>query len=271
MLRRIKKERYKMIDIEKASIAFSEYVKPYDITNGKIELKIKHTFRTVEVAKKIAEDLNLNEEQKLLAELISLLHDIGRFEQLRIYDTFKDKDSIDHANLGVKILFEDGLIRNFIENTKYDDIIYKAIRNHNKFKIEDGLNNEELLQARIVRDADKTDIFRVFVEDIEKNNNVLYNYKEIAKETISPKVMENFEKYEQADRNKFDRNIDSYINIISFIFDYNYITGLKIIKEKNYIERIMQPICIYKETKEQMKKVIKIADTYINERIEKGS
>lgn len=260
-----------MIDIEKASKAFSEYIKPYNINNSKIRLKIKHTFKTVEAAKEIAENLKLTKEQTLLAELISLLHDIGRFEQLRIYDTFKDKDSIDHADFGVKILFEDGLIRKFIKDTKYDDIIYKAIKNHNKFKIEVGLNKEELLQAQIVRDADKTDIFRVFVEDIEKNNNVLYNYKEIAKETISSKIMEKFEKYEQAARNEFDRNIDSYINIISFIFDYNYITGLKIIKEKNYIEKIMKPLCIYDETKEQMQKIIKIANTYINERIEKGS
>ena len=52
-----------MIDIKKAEIAFNEYVKPYDITNGKIELKIKHTYRTVEVAKNIATDLNLNKEQ----------------------------------------------------------------------------------------------------------------------------------------------------------------------------------------------------------------
>ena len=41
-----------MIDIKKAETAFSEYVKLYDVTNGKIELKIKHTYRTVEVAKK---------------------------------------------------------------------------------------------------------------------------------------------------------------------------------------------------------------------------
>ncbi len=260
-----------MIDIQKASIAFSEYVKPYDITNGKIELKIKHTFRTVDVAKKIAEDLNLNEEQKLLAQLISLLHDIGRFEQVRIYDTFKDKDSIDHADLGVKILFEDGEIRKFIQDTKYDDIIYKAIKNHNKFKIEDGLNKEELLQAKIVRDADKTDIFARFALDIELCKNVLYNYKEMAKQTVSPKLMEKFEKYEQVSRDEFERDIDSYINIISFIFDYNFITGLKIIKENNYIEKVMKPLCIYEETKKQMKKVIKIANTYINERIEKGS
>ena len=111
-----------MIDIKKATEAFSEYVKPYDITNGKVILKIEHTFRTVKVAKKIAEDLKLSQEQTLLAQLISLLHDIGRFEQLRIYNTFKDRQSIDHADLGVKILFEDGIIRKFIQDTKYDDI-----------------------------------------------------------------------------------------------------------------------------------------------------
>ena len=102
-----------MIDMKKANMAFSQYVKPYDITNEKISLKIKHTFRTVEVARLIANDLKLAKEQALLAELISLLHDIGRFEQIRRYDTFRDIDSIDHADLGVEILFKEGKIREF--------------------------------------------------------------------------------------------------------------------------------------------------------------
>ena len=199
-----------------------------------------------------------------------MLHDIGRFEQLRIYDTFRDKDSIDHANFAVKILFEDGLIRNFIQDTKYDDIIYKAIKNHNKFKIEEGLNEEELLQARIIRDADKTDIFAVFVEDIEQNKNVLYDYEEISKQELTPKIMEDFKAYRQSNRDNYIRPIDNYINIIAFIFDYNFLTGLKIIKQNKYIERTMQPICICDETKEQMQKIIKIANTYIEERIKKG-
>lgn len=259
-----------MIDIEKAKNAFKEYVKPYDVTNGKIALKIGHTYRTVEVANKIAKELGLNEEQILLSQLIGLLHDIGRFEQLRIYNTFRDKDSIDHANFGVKILFEDGLIRNFITETKYDDIIYKAIKNHNKFKIEDGLSAEELLQAKIIRDADKTDIFAVFVLDIEQGKDVLYNYKEVAKQIVSPKIMEDFRNYRQSNRDNFIREIDDYINIIAFIFDYNFVTGLKILKENNYIERTMKPICIQKDTKNQMQEIIKIANNYINERIEKG-
>lgn len=259
-----------MIDIEKASRVFKEYVKPYDMNNGKIAIKVKHTYKTVEVAKEIAEDLKLDEEQVLLAQLIGLLHDIGRFEQVRIYDTFRDKDSIDHAELGNKILFNDGLIRKFIEDSKYDKIIYKAIKNHNKFKIEDGLNKEELLHARIIRDADKTDIFRVFVEDIENNKNVLYDYKEISKQEISPKIMKDFSEYKQSNRDYFTKDIDDYINIIAFIFDYNFITGLRKIQQNNYIEKIMKPICICKTTKEQMQNVIKIANKYINERIEKG-
>lgn len=259
-----------MIDIKKASMAFKEYVKPYDMNNGKIALKVRHTFRTVEVAKKIAEDLKLKEEQVLLAELIGLLHDIGRFEQVRIYNTFRDIDSIDHANLGVKILFEDGLIREFIEDTKYDNIIYKAIKNHNKFKIEDGLSVEELLQAKIIRDADKTDIFAVFVEDIETNKEVLFNYEEVSKQIVSPKIMKDFEQYRQSNRDYFTRDIDNYINIIAFIFDYNFITGLKIIKENKYIEKTMKPICICEDTKEQMQKIIDIANKYLDERIEKG-
>lgn len=259
-----------MIDIEKASKAFSEYVKPYDINNPKIALKVKHTFRTVEVAKTIAQELNLDEEQILLAQLIGLLHDIGRFEQVRIYDTFTDRHSIDHADFAVQILFEDGLIRNFIQDTKYDEIIYKAIKNHNKFKIEEGLSGEELLQAQIIRDADKTDIFAVFVDDIEQNRNVLYDYKEISKQEVSPQIMKDFEEYKQSNRNNFTRPIDNYINIIAFIFDYNFLLGLKIIKQNKYIERTMKPICICEDTKEQMEKIMKIANIYIEERIKKG-
>lgn len=260
-----------MIDIKEAMHTFSEYVKPYDMNNAKIALKVKHTYKVVEVAKKIAMDLGLNDSQTKLAELISLLHDIGRFEQVRVYNTFKDKDSIDHAELGVKILFEDGLIRKFIKEPTFDDIIYKAIKNHNKFKIEDGLSKEELLQAKIVRDADKTDIFRVFVEDIEESKRVLYNYEEVSKQFVSPIIMKDFTECKQSNRDKFVNKIDDYINIVAFIFDYNFVTGLKIVKENNYIERVMSPICICEETKPQMQQIIEIANTYINERIKKGS
>ena len=258
-----------MIDIMKAQSEFKNYVKPYDVANKKIALKIAHSYRVSEVSKKIAIKLGLKKEDIELATLIGLLHDIGRFEQLRIYDSFNDRETIDHGDLGVKILFEDGLIRNFIEDDKYDNIIYKSIKNHNKFKMEKGLNSEELLHTKIIRDADKTDILFIFVCDIEEGNNVLYDYNEISKQIISKPVMENFLEYKQTDRKDLKNEIEQYINIISFIYDYNFIEGLKIIKQNNYIEKIIDPICICKENLQQMNIIKDTANKYIEERIKR--
>ena len=142
---KIQKGRIKLINLNKAKEEFEKYVKPYGRENVKICRKIEHSYRVLDVAEEIAKSLDLSEEDLELAKLIGLLHDIGRFEQIRIYNTFVDKDSIDHADLGVKILFEDNLIRKFIEDDQYDEIIYKAIKSHNKYAIENGLNQQELL------------------------------------------------------------------------------------------------------------------------------
>ena len=93
------------------------------------------------------------------------MHDIGRFEQLRIYNSFIDAETVDHAALGVKILFEGNKIRDFIIDDSYDKIIREAIANHNRYAIEEGLSERSLLHAKIIRDADKLDNYRVKLED----------------------------------------------------------------------------------------------------------
>ena len=147
-----------MIDLKKANVEFDKYVKNYNSEDKKIALKIEHIKRVSEISGIISENLNLDKENIELAKLIGLLHDIGRFEQIKQYNTFSDKDSIDHGKLGVEILFKQGKIRNFIKSAKYDEIIKKAILNHNRKEIEKGLNPKELLHSKIIRDADKIDM-----------------------------------------------------------------------------------------------------------------
>ena len=112
-----------MIDIENAKRVFKEYVKNYNPNDGKIALKISHILRVTQKSRELAEELNLNEEDTDLAELIGLLHDIGRFEQARIYNTFNDRESFNHAELSVKVLFEEHLIDKFNVEEKYKKII----------------------------------------------------------------------------------------------------------------------------------------------------
>lgn len=131
-----------MIDIEKAKKEFMNYANNYDKENRKIILKISHSFRVMEQSKKIAESLSLDDEQVNLATLIGLLHDIARFEQMRRFGTYVDSKSIDHGDLGAEILSDKNFIRKFIDEDKYDYIIITAIKNHNKFKIQDGLSEK---------------------------------------------------------------------------------------------------------------------------------
>lgn len=243
-----------MINLSQAKEEFEKYVKPYGRDNVKICRKIEHSYRVIEVAEQIAKTLKLEEEDLELAKLIGLLHDIGRFEQIRIYDTFSDKDSIDHADLGVKILFEDGLIRKFIEDDKYDNIIYKAIKNHNKYAIEDGLDEKELLHAKIIRDADKTDIYEVYIRDIESNENAIFNYDNISKEKISDKVLEAVKEHKLVDRYYTVNEADRYVAALAFIFDFNFKKGLELVKERKYITKLINRVRT--ENNEEEMKVI---------------
>ena len=150
-----------MIDISKAKIAFKKFLDKYeDKSDLSFQLKVVHTYHVAENSKYIAEKLNLSKEDIELAELIGLLHDIGRFEELKIT---KELNSVkfDHATHGSTMLFENGMIRNFIEDSQYDEIIKKSIENHSRLVIEKGLNERELLHSKIIRDADKLDNDRV--------------------------------------------------------------------------------------------------------------
>ena len=92
------------MNLEKAKKEFEIFVQQYDLENEKIKRKFGHSFRVMEKAGQIAKSLSLPNEEIELSKLIGLLHDIGRFEQERIYKTFKDHESIDHGDLGVEIL-----------------------------------------------------------------------------------------------------------------------------------------------------------------------
>ena len=54
----------------------------------RVKLKIDHTYRVAALCARIAQSLALPPEDVDLAWLSGILHDVGRFEQLRRYNTF---------------------------------------------------------------------------------------------------------------------------------------------------------------------------------------
>ena len=145
---------------------FEDYVTQFSsddpILQENMDLKAEHTRRVCEVIMDIGASLDLSEEELCIAEAAALLHDIGRFEQYSRYRTFSDYRSEDHAALGVKIIQANRVLDGL--EPAVADIIVRAVQYHNRVTLPVGEEERCLFSLKLLRDADKVDIWRVVTE-----------------------------------------------------------------------------------------------------------
>ena len=252
-----------LIDMIEAKKAFKEYVKKYNSEDEKIKIKIVHIEKVAENSKRIAQNLGLSQEDVELAELIGLLHDIGRFEQVRLYHTFVDKDSINHGKYGAKILFEDGLIRNFIKDNKFDKIIKLAIVNHNRADIEEDLTERERLHAKIIRDADKTDIFRILISGGKK---AIWEKADLSDDKISDEIYREFVEDKRINYKERKTSADILVSHFNYVYDLNFPETRKIIRDNKYIDKLYQRFKFNDaETMKRFNEIYRLSKEYIEQ------
>lgn len=254
----------KMIDYEAARTVFENYLNGYDRDNDKVRLKIIHTYGVVEMSTEIAERLGLDREDVSLARIIALLHDIGRFEQLKRYDSFMP-DTMDHASFGVHILFREGMIRQFVPEDTWDGIIETAIARHSDFVLEGVTEERVLLHARIIRDADKLDNCRVKLTD-DLMTFMGADAGKIGSTAISEKIRKDAlegKSILSADRVTL---MDYWVSYLAYFYDLNFRESLDIVEENDYVRRIIHRIP-YTEpnTKKTMEELEKRLVRYVHE------
>ena len=252
-----------MINLEKCKQQFLKYTETYDLQNEGIKRKQEHSLRVMEESRKIAEALNLDEEKVEIAELIGLLHDIGRFEQYNRGNNHLNEMLLNHAELGIEVLLKDDYIKKYIDDEHYIPIIFKAIKNHNRYKIEKGLNEEELLFAKIVRDADKLDI-------LYEGENIYWNTKRekenVENSKISIKIEQQFKNELPVKKWGNERNdtVDGLLILLSYIYDVNFKETLEIVSKEDYANKIFNRFEFKDEkTKEQIENLKKILLKFI--------
>ena len=158
------------MDIERLHRLYDEYVEGFKV-DGKLspmmELKRIHTAFVVRNAKAIAAGEGFGPETAEVCEAAALLHDTGRYEQLKRYNTFRDSDSVDHAVFSHDIVKEKGWLDALVPDTRKRDAILNAVIYHNRRDIPEGLDKLTEACSHTVRDADKLDIFRVLEDQVE--------------------------------------------------------------------------------------------------------
>lgn len=256
------------MDLQYAKKQFENYLDHYDRKNDKVKLKIVHTYGVVECSRQISERLGLSKEDKDLAQIIALLHDIGRFEQIKRFNSF-EADVMDHAAFGVSILFEEGMIREFVKENTWDEVIKTAIAKHSDFKLEEIDDERTYLHAKLIRDADKLDNCRVKIVDTVESM-IDISEQELGGLKISPQIMEQFLKKESIFSPMRKTKMDYWISYVAYFYDVNFPETLEIVREKRYAERIIDRIHYTDpDTAEKMKMIRETIIRDIEQRIKR--
>jgi HD superfamily phosphohydrolase YqeK len=222
---------------------FSEYTKSFYSSDEEdqknILLKVKHTHNVCRNIVEIAKGSSLSDNQIRLAETIALFHDIGRFLQYKKYRTFRDAISVNHGLLGSKILIKEKVLRNLPEDEQ--ELIIHAVKFHNAFAIPTVLNEDTVLFLKLIRDADKVDIFRVFIE--------YYESPEEEKASATAFGVPDTPEYSKIMLSCIlNKEVASYSNIrtendfklmkLSWVYDMHFKESIRLLQKRNYIKKI---------------------------------
>ncbi|MFP4477133.1 MAG: HD domain-containing protein [Desulfatibacillaceae bacterium] len=137
--------------------------------DANIDLKIEHTLRVVDEITDLARSEGIRGEFLSMARMAALFHDVGRFEQYRRYRTFSDHASANHAMLSLRALREQGILK--ILSPKDRAALVYAVAHHNRPTAPLAGRPSKLLLARLLRDADKLDIYRVVTSHYRERGN----------------------------------------------------------------------------------------------------
>ncbi len=233
-----------------------------------IILKVVHSHDVCRNIVRIAEGSSLSSGQIRAAETVALFHDIGRLSQYAKYKTFRDALSVNHGLLGSKVLKSNNILRNLSD--KEQQLIINVVKFHNAFAIPKLLDEDAVLFLKMVRDADKIDIFRVFLE----------YYESPAEERASATAFRVPDSPEYSGIMLsciIDRKVASYSNIrtendfklmkLSWVYDMNFRESIKMLKEKDYIRKTVEKLPQTDEIMEAME----VMHEYMAQRLKDGN
>jgi len=204
-----------------------------------IDLKIEHTRRVCTEILEIGRSLHLDNNDLRLAEVIALFHDLGRFEQYDRYGTFLDMNSEDHAALGVKVLNSSGVLEGIQRNTQ--ELIKRVVGYHNRRTLPENETEDCLFFTKLLRDADKLDIFRVVTDyyrnnDGPRNSSIELDLPDVP--DVSDEVCADVKAGRIVKTASLRTLNDFKLLQMAWIYDVNFPRTFQLIRDRNYLEAI---------------------------------
>ena len=257
--------------LEKFRAWFNDYVAGFygdnEFVNANLKLKEEHSRRTCEEMLYLAEQLGLEANQRQVAEVTALFHDIGRFKQFIKYRTYNDPRSVNHCLLGLEVLRQTKALEDIDEAEK--QWIEKAIEYHGLKELPKGLDGKSLLFSKLIRDADKLDIFYLLTESYKQYRD---NPKKFMLEMefpdepgYSPEVIDGVLNGQRIDYSELRTWNDMKLLQLGWVYDVNFTATFKRLKQRRFLEMIVDFLPRTKDTEKVRNKVFEFVDSRIKQ------
>lgn len=250
---------------------FKKYLASYYDLPGEgvkpILLKEQHTERTCKEILLLGREYGLGSEDLILAESAALFHDIGRFPQWKNYGTFNDSASEDHALLGLEVISQHKI---FVSLKAEDrELVQIAILHHNARKLPSDLSQRQNLFCRLLRDADKLDIWRLVIHELEGCGNLVETLAGVIpiSNSFSSQIVAELMERKVPDFSSVRNRNDMILLRLGWVFDLNFAASCREVLERHYVERLCSNLPARKEIQEVEKSLI----LYLNEQSKEQS
>lgn len=240
-----------------------------EYVNANLRLKQEHTRRTCQESVFLAGELALDENQTRIAELIALFHDVGRFPQFAHYRTYNDPRSVDHCRLGVEVLQREGVLD--VLSSEERQWVVTAVEHHGRKTIGAELKGQTLLHAKLIRDADKLDIFRVVVEAYRHYRDdpggfvLEIELPDVPEHT--PEVLDAVMNGQLIDYGKLRTLTDMKLCQLGWVYDLNFSASLRRLVDRDYLQEIYTAL----PQTEAMKAVQRTIQEYVGARLRRNA
>jgi HD superfamily phosphodiesterase len=202
-------------------------------------LKEQHSLRVGNEILNIGKKLDLSNSSLRLAEAMALFHDIGRFEQFTRYQTFVDRKSDNHAELGVRVLQQEKTLASLDADSR--DLILKAISYHNRLSVPEDESHMCIYFSKLLRDADKVDILNLFstyyyVSQQERSATVELDLPDTP--DVSEEVLASLQDRKTISMHQLKSLNDFKLLQMAWVYDVNFQPALQMIYERDYLKKI---------------------------------
>ena len=248
---------------------FSDFVAGFygddEYVNNNIRLKEVHTEHVCREMSWLTSQVGIAQPDALIADAIALFHDIGRFEQFKRYRTYVDFRSTDHCILGLQVLDSHNVLSPLTEREKR--MINTAIELHGRKQLPAALDEETAVFAKLIRDADKLDIYRVVIDahrqyrDDPENFNLELEFDD--NPYCSRRVIDAVLAKKRLSYSDLETLSDYKLLMLTWIYDVNYTATLERIRQRRFIQEILELL----PATDEMAKIVRTTENYIEQKI----